>query len=508
MNLKSRTEILWLLLVFSVAAALRFWNFSNLGLTHFDEGSYANTGRWLATFGTEGWRYQSGHAPGLFPTLVGLFFLIFGISDSVAILASAIAGALTVVLIYLIGLRWFDRKTGLISALFLATSEFHLIFSRMALTDATFALFFWAAVASYFRAFQSKERRWFVLAGVLTGLCWNTKYHGFLPIVFAGLFMLTAYLMSFWKNLFNKQHSSAFPARFPLNDTVYNFGFSALLAVLLFLPWFLGVHFSVGLKAVFGHLFEHSIGAGNLVVTEPGVVWFFLKSWLSKTFLLGATLGVILVFVKSNRGQIYFTLATIFMLVLTLFYAGFPRLLLPAIPGLALLAALPIAKIWDRKKSGAIFASVLLLASIVDNMSGSWPTLKMKTTAYRKAGEMLKNSDGPILTQMSKNFYFYADPDWLEIRWQQESKLDSLLNEKNAVLAVDPIIKRFPELNRWFEKQRPWLELVEEIPIEMYPTNDYQGIDPRLPTEEIPLSRSPFKIGKSKIRIYRKKVAQ
>jgi len=38
----------------AIAAVLRFLNLTSLGLTHFDEGAYAMTGRWLAAFAGNG----------------------------------------------------------------------------------------------------------------------------------------------------------------------------------------------------------------------------------------------------------------------------------------------------------------------------------------------------------------------------------------------------------------------------------------------------------------------
>ncbi len=70
------------------AVALRFWNLWGLGLTHFDEGSYAMAGQWIASFGDQGAPPQAGHAPGLFPVLVGLVFFFL-------VAVSAATGSLT-----------------------------------------------------------------------------------------------------------------------------------------------------------------------------------------------------------------------------------------------------------------------------------------------------------------------------------------------------------------------------------------------------------------------------
>src|SRR5262249_11803151 len=157
------------------------------GLTHYDEGSYALAGKWLATFGRTSHRFSPGFAPGLFPGLVGVFFALFGIHDYVAIAVSAVAGSMTAGLLYTIGTRRFGARVGIVAALFLATAEYHLVFSRLALTDATFTLLFWAGMACLFEAIESGDRRWFIAGGIVTGLCWNTKYNGFFPLPMAAI---------------------------------------------------------------------------------------------------------------------------------------------------------------------------------------------------------------------------------------------------------------------------------------------------------------------------------
>src|SRR5262249_16656283 len=112
----------------AVAAALRFWNLTSLGLTHFDEGAYTTTGRWLAPFGASGGAFQPTFSPPFFPSLIGAAFVMFGVKDYVAIAVSAAAGSITVGLVYLIGSSWFNRNAGIAAALMLATAEYHLIF--------------------------------------------------------------------------------------------------------------------------------------------------------------------------------------------------------------------------------------------------------------------------------------------------------------------------------------------------------------------------------------------
>src|SRR6478735_1039202 len=81
-----------------VGAVLRFWTPGRLGLNHFDEGIYAFAGRWslvpkgIAEVAPELYAY----APPLYPILVGVVYLVLGMSDVSAILVSQACGVLTI----------------------------------------------------------------------------------------------------------------------------------------------------------------------------------------------------------------------------------------------------------------------------------------------------------------------------------------------------------------------------------------------------------------------------
>lgn len=481
-----RLDIGICLVLTAAAAVLRFWHLTDLGLTHFDEGSYAMTGRWLATLGKEGWIYQSGHAPGLFPTVIGLFFLIFGIKDYVAIAVSALAGSITVGLIYWIGRTRFSRTTGIMAALFLATAEYHLIYSRFALTDATFTLLFWASLASLHQGFIKHDRRWFIAGGVLTGLCWNTKYHGFFPLLFLGVWMGVMMLL---------QHRSRLVL---IRASWLNFGMAVVLAVLIYVPWFLFVQFSVGYGAILQAQVDHSIGQSAIILTSPATICFYLTQWLSPALLLAALLGSVMILYRPQSKTTFLLFATAMIAFTAMFYTSFPRLLLPMAPALCLFAAHGVEKI-SRAKPVAWLPAVIILAC---NMMGAHQTLSLRTDAYRQAAAYLQQCDAPVLTQMSKNFYFYEKKKSVEMRWQKAAALDSIVQHSPAgLIAVDPIMHRFPQVEQWFENQSRRTRLVYEIPIQMYEPVYYQGFDPtRLP--QLPPTVAPFHPGRAKIDIY------
>jgi 4-amino-4-deoxy-L-arabinose transferase-like glycosyltransferase len=85
-------------------------------------------------------------------------------------------------------LIWFGPLAGLAAAWLIATSDFHILYSRTALTDVPVAFFILLAVFLYWEAVRRESLRWSIAAGVATGFAWWTKYTGWLPlaIAFAG----------------------------------------------------------------------------------------------------------------------------------------------------------------------------------------------------------------------------------------------------------------------------------------------------------------------------------
>ena len=398
------------------AVLLRFWNLYGLGLTHFDEGSYAMAGQWIASFGQEGAPPQAGHAPALFPILVGLVFFLFGSHDFVAVAVSATTGTLTVVLIWWIGRTWFDDNVARGAALILATCEYHLIYSRMALTDATFVLLFWAALALLFRGLQTQSTPIVLLGGVCTGLAWNTKYHGFFPILIVLAFCLAVSLVrrngnaQFWKD-------------------ACRLGWAVTIAVVTMLPWIVVVGLTTGWTEILAGQWNHSIGSGFFPVTPLSALYFYLTNWMPAPVLLLSLAGVAVVLKRRDQNGIFLVTTVLLLIVSTLFYASFPRLLLPLIPGLCLLASLGAVSLLGllRQIPLAMSASLLFLFLSLWNVYEALPVIRLRTDSYREAEEFLRSQREPVLSQLSKNYYFYDRGHSVEMRWLTAADLEKLV---------------------------------------------------------------------------------
>ena len=102
---------------------------------------------------------------------------------------TAVLGSLTVLHAYVLGARAWSRAAGLLAALFLATSPFHMRHSQFVTTDVPSA---WVALVSFAASVLVLKRgRWqdYVLAGIFAGLAASTKY----PAGLAVLPLITAH---------------------------------------------------------------------------------------------------------------------------------------------------------------------------------------------------------------------------------------------------------------------------------------------------------------------------
>ncbi|MBM79962.1 MAG: hypothetical protein CMJ78_05135 [Planctomycetaceae bacterium] len=200
-------------LLIGIAARLAFP--SHMAIEHFDEGVYASN------IYSPNFRYPAAefYAPPLLPAMIEWSIIFAGprFGPFIFPLACSIG---TLVLVWHVGRQWFSPGTGLCALILASLSDFHMHYSRMALTDAPMCFFLLLAVyltgEALARAMKfatqrndteatakSKSRKhgkrpaddaepempnanlWIVGAGLVTALCWWTKYNGWLPIAIA-----------------------------------------------------------------------------------------------------------------------------------------------------------------------------------------------------------------------------------------------------------------------------------------------------------------------------------
>jgi hypothetical protein len=108
---------------------------------------------------------------------------------------SALAGALTIPFVFLMGRRYRDRRIGLSAALIMSVLFFHVRDSHFGVPDSFMTLFVamtgWLAL----RAYQSNSKRDFWLAGLAAGLATASKYTSaivFVPVALAAFHLASS----------------------------------------------------------------------------------------------------------------------------------------------------------------------------------------------------------------------------------------------------------------------------------------------------------------------------
>jgi len=184
-------------LVLAVAAVLDFWQLNQVGYgnTYYAAAVRSMLQNWHAFF------FNSFDAQG-FVTIdkppVGFWLQVasaklFGYSGLSLMLPQAIAGVLSVALLYHLVARTFGAVAGLLAALALAVMPVSVAANRNNIIDSLLALTVLVGAWAVIRATETGRLRWLVLTGVLVGLGFNIKMlEAFLVVPAFGLLYLLA----------------------------------------------------------------------------------------------------------------------------------------------------------------------------------------------------------------------------------------------------------------------------------------------------------------------------
>lgn len=187
---RSREDI-WMLavaLITAMAALVRFYHLGGESLW-LDEATSLFLAR-MELREMVGWTAVDIHPPFYYSLLH--YWLALGSSEGAIRALSALAGTLTVPLVYGIGRSLFDRATGLGAALLLALSPFHLWYSQETRMYALLALL--TTCSAYCMLELLRGKGWPAWVGYVltTSLSLYTHYYAFFIVLFQNLFM--AYL--------------------------------------------------------------------------------------------------------------------------------------------------------------------------------------------------------------------------------------------------------------------------------------------------------------------------
>jgi 4-amino-4-deoxy-L-arabinose transferase-like glycosyltransferase len=211
---RSRVSVPLLILLLVLAVFVRFWGLG-WGLPntyHIDEDKFGNTAK---GFFTGDLNPHFFHVPTLHMyTLAGLWKIYYWIGKAdgtfhdnaqfmdyyidhpgtyylIGRALSAILSVGTILLLYFIGLRMYNRTVGLLAAVFLTFSLEHTTTSHAMMPDAPMVFFMVLAFYFIWRVYEEGRPRDYIFTGLAAGAAMALKYGGhmmFLPLFLAHLF--------------------------------------------------------------------------------------------------------------------------------------------------------------------------------------------------------------------------------------------------------------------------------------------------------------------------------
>lgn len=104
-------------------------------------------------------------------------------------LIAAVAGTTTVLLVYLIGKKAYNIRTGIVAAVLLTFAPLHAEFSHMIKTQVPTAFLAALAFIFIYRVYEKGQIKDYILSGLFSGLCMATNYTG----VFLSITILLAH---------------------------------------------------------------------------------------------------------------------------------------------------------------------------------------------------------------------------------------------------------------------------------------------------------------------------
>lgn len=377
---------------------LRTRNLAESGLVHWDEGVYALDAFGLAARGFSGTPFDPTGPP-LFTLLAAAATSVLGASHAALVAPSLLAGLLAPLALHRLVRRRHGCRVALGAAALLALARPPVLYARLALTDSLFLLLFLLALDAAARAVESRRARAVGAAGLLCGAALLTKHHGFVPLLLAAAYALRA------------------RGGRPRGPGLLRLAGAAAIALLLFAPWLLYIHRTIGLEALAAHLGRAGGGFRPLAAAA-----FYGRYLLESTSPLLLGLSAVGLAAAARRRSAGDALLLVFALgfgALLGGYGAYPRLSLPAVAALCWAAARGAAAAsralgrragW-RPAVRDVATAALLGAAVVAGLPPALEAGRLRADGYRAAGRWLGAAAAPdalLLLDCRRAFVPYA----------------------------------------------------------------------------------------------------
>jgi hypothetical protein len=522
----TRAEAAAIAVTLVAALVARLWDLDSAGINHYDEGVYAISANGLADAADRHlFPNQIRFSPPFFFTATSILFQLLRIEpDTAGIVLNALLGTLTVAIIWAAGRAWFGPAAGIAAAVLLAGNQFHIMMSRVVLTDAAFACFFLPAIFVLVTALERNSLLLGVLGGVLTGLAWNTKYHGWFPLVIT----LAALLPALWIRRRDGERDA--PQRLLQSFMVW--AAAAIMAVLLYAPWAAYMRMYSG-PAVFRNVVEYymtlmsvdwpggiaqhaalqafldgpATRASVLLAAAAVLLWngrqYTSARWLTITAALGIGMlliggaGALLVLAALTVPALLRTFSSLrarallawlgLWIVAAPFYHAYARLILPLTVLLCLLAGWQLNRLlraadpvhgharspWTVPLALVAAMMVAIVPPLLPGGGNPWRNARGSAlAAQRVAGHVTGNERIYVVGEPQIAFYLRRAGRTAEPISEGIEVLDTV--SAASLLVTGVYTQRAPSLRNAVEKMRPRLTPIDTIP---YVPNDLRLLD-------------------------------
>jgi len=300
--------------------------------------------------------YLFGRAMGWFhsvPHFLALWRVQWTPLFMIARTVSAVAGTVTVAVVYQIAARLFDRLTAAIAALFLALAFLHVRDSHFGVTDVTMVFLVMLSTMCLVTGALENRTAPFAVAGALAGAAASVKYNGVL--MFAPL--ATAILVAPARGgralvrrigLFAVLFAAAFLVGSPYAALDWPAFWRGLQSQSAHIGTPHGIDLGVGGVNHLVFSLRYGLGLPLLAAGLAGVVWLWRRDW--------------------RKAALLTTFPAAYYLVLFPTRTVFVRYAIPLVPFLSMTAAFTIveaARTIGRRRAFSVPAAALLLALLV-----------------------------------------------------------------------------------------------------------------------------------------------
>jgi len=457
------------------AGVIRFWHLDQLGFQHWDEYYFLNDARIVNQLWPHGLNELGWVTVPMVAYTDGTLFHFLGVHEWLPFAVSATYGTLTPLATYFLGSRMYDRSTGLIAAAVLATAEFSVMYSRMALADATFN--FWIVIGTLFvwLSFTRRRAGYYLLAGIATGITLNTKYTGAFLIILAGSWLAVELLVDSvtLRAAFLRQVGALYASR------LAGYALMITIAAACFTPFLVKLSISPGFHEVLAHNGFFEVHQGSPIKTPPKIILWYFWLFTSPLTVLLAGAGLVVGLRSFSRADRLLLIYTAGWFLALMIFGPYPREALSLLPPVAVWSARAVVTIGQlaatasrRSPSFATPVVAVGAAAIVSAQFMPIPhLLSLRTQGYQDAAAIVapyQSSGGNLFihTQACALLYLtsydgLAPTESGVILLEQRSP--NLYFMTDQTLSWDTSIEEFFQLNR------DQLIVVARVPNPIYP---------------------------------------